>query len=196
MHTRKIFAGEDDTEDPYAHIDYFTDICETFKLNAFTHDDMKLKLFSQTLSKKALTWYKALSTESKSTWKNLSSAFLSHFYPRSKTDGARRVITYFKNRPGESLVRGYIRYRGLIDRCPHHGLPDWYVLYTFYGELNDTNRNEVDLASGGTFMDFTISQAWKMLDKIHHNRETWSFDIGDEGGLKIEHDCIKAFVAT
>ena len=45
-------------------------------------------------------------------------------------------------------------------------------------------------------MDFTISQAWKMLDKIRHNRETWSFDIGDEGDLKIEHDCIKTFVAT
>ena len=84
----------------------------------------------------------------------------------------------------------------MLNHCPHHGLPDWLVLYTFYGGLSDANRNEVDLSSGGAFMDFTISQAWKMLDKIRHNRETWSFDIGDEGGLKIEHDCIKAFVAT
>ena len=50
-------------------------MCETFKLNTFSHDDMKLKLFSQTLTSKALTWYKALPAESTSTWKDLSNAF-------------------------------------------------------------------------------------------------------------------------
>ena len=62
LHTRKIFTGEYKGDSPYAHVDYFSNICETFKLNAFSHDDMKLKLFSQTLTSKALTWYKALYT--------------------------------------------------------------------------------------------------------------------------------------
>jgi hypothetical protein len=47
LHARKIFAGEDDSEDPYAHLDYFNDICKTFKLKAFSYDGMKL--FIQTL---------------------------------------------------------------------------------------------------------------------------------------------------
>ena len=38
LHTKK-FAGENDTEDPYAHIDLFDDICGTFKLNALTEDE-------------------------------------------------------------------------------------------------------------------------------------------------------------
>lgn len=42
-------------------------------------------------------------------------------------------------------------------------------------------------------MKFTITEAWKLLDKIRDNRETWSFGIGDEGGLKVEHDYIKTF---
>jgi hypothetical protein len=67
LHTRKIFAGEDDSEDTYAHLDYFNDICEPFKLKAISYDDMKLKLFNQTLSSKALARYKALSIEFKHT---------------------------------------------------------------------------------------------------------------------------------
>ena len=130
------------------------------------------------------------------TWKELLKAFLSRFYPKSKSNGARRTITNFKNRPGEGLVRAYIRFRGLLDRCPHHDLPPWLVLHVFYGGLSDSNRMEVDLASGGSFMDFTITQAWNLLNKIRNNRETWSFNIGDEGGLKVEHDCIKAFAKT
>ena len=34
LHTRKIFTGEDEGDDPYAHVDYFSTMCETFKLNA------------------------------------------------------------------------------------------------------------------------------------------------------------------
>ena len=67
LHTRKIFTGEDEGDDPYAHVDYFSTMCETFKLNAFYHDDMKLKLFSQTLTSKALIWYRALPAEATST---------------------------------------------------------------------------------------------------------------------------------
>jgi predicted transcriptional regulator len=30
LHTIRIFAGEDDSEERYAHLDYFYDMCETF----------------------------------------------------------------------------------------------------------------------------------------------------------------------
>ena len=43
LHTRNIFTGEDKGDNPYAHVDYFSNICETFKLNAFSHDDMTLQ---------------------------------------------------------------------------------------------------------------------------------------------------------
>ena len=76
LHTRKIFTGEDEDDDPYAHIDYFSNTRETFKLNAFSHDDMKLKLFSQTLTSKELTWYKALPADATSPWKDLANVFL------------------------------------------------------------------------------------------------------------------------
>src|SRR5664279_1800042 len=122
----KQYQG-DDTEDPYAHIDFFEDICGTFRLNAFTDDEMKLKLFNHTLSDKSLSWFKSHPTGTFNSWDKLSVAFLTRLYPERKSYGARRMITNLKNRPGESLIKGCIRFHGLLDHCPHHELPPWLV---------------------------------------------------------------------
>jgi hypothetical protein len=44
------FAGDDIEEDPYKHLDFFTDICGTFKLNSCIDDEVMLKLFNQSLT--------------------------------------------------------------------------------------------------------------------------------------------------
>ena len=53
LRTRK-YKG-DGTEDLYSHIDLFEDICGTFRLNAFTDDEMRLKIFSQNLTDRAIS---------------------------------------------------------------------------------------------------------------------------------------------
>jgi hypothetical protein len=45
-------------------------------------------------------------------------------------------------------------------------------------------------------MDLTLSKAWELLDRICRNRESWSFDLGSKGGIKIEDDCLRAFEQT
>lgn len=81
------------------------------------------------------------------------------------------MLTNFKNRLGESFVKGYIRIIGLLDHCPHHDLPPpWFVLHTSYEGLSDAHRREVDLSSGAAFMVFTITQAWKLPHKIYNKR--------------------------
>jgi hypothetical protein len=52
------FAGDDIEEDPYKHLDFFTDICGTFKLNSCIDDEVMLKLFNQSLTGTALSWYR------------------------------------------------------------------------------------------------------------------------------------------
>ena len=106
LHTKK-FAGDDDTEEPYTHVDFFEEICGAFKLNAFIEDEMKLKLFGQTLTNKAFTWFKDCPTGAYNTWEELSTAFLNPFYPDKKSYGARHMINNFRNHPGESLIKGY-----------------------------------------------------------------------------------------
>lgn len=91
LHSRQ-YKG-DGTEDLYSHIDFFEDTCGTFRLNAFTDDEMRLKIFSQTLTDKAGLWYKSHVKDTFKIWEELSSAFLSHFYPERKSNGARRIPT-------------------------------------------------------------------------------------------------------
>ena len=195
LHKRK-FTGESDSEDPFAHLDFFQEICGTFRLKGHTDEEVKLKLFSQTLSDTAHSWYRVGSAKTLATWSKLSEAFLARFHPKVKSYEGRRVITNFKNRPGEGLVKAYIRFQGLLLKFPQHDLPPWYVLRVFYGGLNEANRTELDLASGGVFMDYSIKKAWQLLDKIRSNREAWSFDLGSDGGVEIEYDCIRAFQKT
>ena len=54
---KKRFAGDDLDEDPYAHLNHFTEICWTLKLKGYSDDELKLKLFSQSLTNTALAWY-------------------------------------------------------------------------------------------------------------------------------------------
>jgi hypothetical protein len=75
-------------------------------------------------------------------------------------------------------------------------LPTWYILHIFYGGLQEENRTTLDLAAWGAFMDCTITKAWAILDKMRRNRESWFRDLGSEGGIEIDYDCIHAFNKT
>jgi hypothetical protein len=85
LHSRQYKGGG--TEDPHSHIDFFENICGKFKNNAFTEDEVRLKIFSQILVENALSWYKSHSPRRFDSLKELSSAFLFHFYLERKSDG-------------------------------------------------------------------------------------------------------------
>ena len=54
----KTFAGDHADEDPYTHLMHFTELCWTLKLRGYSDDELKLKLFSQSLTNTALSWYR------------------------------------------------------------------------------------------------------------------------------------------
>jgi hypothetical protein len=126
-----------------------------------------------------------LSCRKINTWENLKKEFIFRFYPKVKSAEARTVITNFKNRRGKSMARAYLRYKGMLQSCPNNDLPPWYVFHIFYGGLQQDNTRELDLLSGGSFMDLTPEQALIHLDKVQRNRETWGFDLGSEGEIEI-----------
>jgi hypothetical protein len=168
LHSRQYKGGG--TEDPHSHIDFFDNICGKFKNNAFTEDEVRLKIFSQILVENALSWYKSHSPRRFDSLKELSSAFLFHFYLERKSDGARRMITNFKNRPGERLLNSYVRFHKLLDYFPHHEFPSWLVLHVFYGGLSSENIETLDQVSRGVFMKYTIDQAWELFNDMRMNK--------------------------
>ena len=42
-------------------------------------------------------------------------------------------------------------------------------------------------------MELSIIKAWELFEQIRRNRETWGFDLGGEGGIEIEYDCLNAY---
>src|SRR3954471_10439726 len=65
---KKQFTGDEEDPDPYDHIAYFKDICGTFQLPGYTSNEVRVILFSQTLTSTDLSWYRSLPSESTTTW--------------------------------------------------------------------------------------------------------------------------------
>ena len=83
------------------------------------------------------------------TWEELAQKFLAKYFPPAKTAKLRNDITTFIQFEGESLYEAWERYKDLLRRCPHHDLPTWLQVQTFYNGLGATNRSMVDAAVGG-----------------------------------------------
>ena len=65
-----------ESENPYAHIKEFEDVCNTFQEGGASIDLMRLKLFPFTLKDKAKIWLNSLRPRSIRTWTDLQAEFL------------------------------------------------------------------------------------------------------------------------
>jgi hypothetical protein len=43
-------------------------------------------------------------------------------------------------------------------------------------------------------MDYSITNAWVLIDKMRRNREYWFIDLGSEVSVEINYDCLHAFI--
>ncbi|KAL0394856.1 UNVERIFIED_CONTAM: hypothetical protein Slati_4451800 [Sesamum latifolium] len=52
----------------------------------------------------------------------------------------------------ESLYDAWERFKNMLRKCPHHELPVWRQVQTFYNGDTLANRATIDAAAGGTIM--------------------------------------------
>ncbi|RVW76536.1 hypothetical protein CK203_064346 [Vitis vinifera] len=81
-----------ESENPYAHIKEFEEVCNTFQEGGASIDLMRLKLFPFTLKDKAKIWLNSLRPRSIRTWTDLQAEFLKKFFPTHRTNGLKRQI--------------------------------------------------------------------------------------------------------
>ena len=139
-------------EDPYKHLDEFLEICSTVKIQHFSDDALRLKLFPFSLKDRAKYWLNSIDTITISTWDQLQREFLKKYFPIGKTNQIRKAITSFSQADGEMFHETLERLKDLTRKCPHHAIPKWQLVQCFYDGLSERHRQMVDASCGGIFM--------------------------------------------
>jgi hypothetical protein len=169
---REAFAG-DPENNPYQHIENFTTLCSMVRLPAWRDDERKLILFPFSLKGKAKEWLYSKPDVDFTSWQGISNAFLSYYYSQKEIYERRFDIMSFKQSNNEDLPQSYNRFFKLLCDFPSHGLPSWLLLKIFYGGLNQSSKDKLDMTSQGCFNEKTVDEAWQLLNKIKYNFSRW-----------------------
>nr|XP_027060802.1 uncharacterized protein LOC113687382 [Coffea arabica] len=155
--------GSNATEDPNSHLSTFLEICDTIKFNGVSDDAIKVKLFPFSLRDKAKVWLQSHSPNTFTTWVDLSKALLNKFFPPGKTAKFRMDTTSFCQQEAETLYEVWEHYRELQRKCPHHGLPDWLIIQTFYNGLTYPTKTHIDAVAIGALIGMLEVDTLNML---------------------------------
>ncbi|RVW12891.1 hypothetical protein CK203_106970 [Vitis vinifera] len=162
-----------ESENPYAHIKEFEDVCNTFQEGGASIDLMRLKLFPFTLKDKAKIWLNSLRPRSIRTWTDLQAEFLKKFFPTHRTNGLKRQISNFSAKENEKFYECWERYMEAINACPHHGFDTWLLVSYFYDGMSSSMKQLLETMCGGDFMSKNPEEAMDFLSYVAEVSRGW-----------------------
>ncbi|KAK9673761.1 hypothetical protein RND81_12G187500 [Saponaria officinalis] len=179
------------TENSNEHLNSFLDKADTLKLNGVTEDAIRLRLFPYSLRVSAKEWLRNCEANSFDTWEKLSNAFLQKFFPPGKTAKLLNDITGFVQREDESLYEAWERYKELQRQCPHHGLPSYLLIVTFYNAMKPDLQLSLNAAAGGRLDALSWNRAKDIIEDMAASTYHWGNDRHARGG-KVGNEAVKA----
>ncbi|KAJ9705668.1 hypothetical protein PVL29_003640 [Vitis rotundifolia] len=198
-----------ESENPYAHIKEFEEVCNTFREGGASIDLMRLKLFPFTLKDKAKIWLNSLRPRSIRNWVDLQAEFLKKFFPTHRTNGLKRQISNFSAKENEKFYECWERYMEAINACPHHGFDTWLLVSYFYDGMSSSMKQILETMCGGDFMSKNSEEAMDLLSYVSEVSRGWDepnsremgkmkTPINSKGGMYMlsEDMDMKAKVAT
>ncbi|GKA47712.1 zinc finger, CCHC-type containing protein, partial [Tanacetum coccineum] len=100
------------------------------------------------------------------TWEDLTSRFLTQFFPPGRTAKLCNDILMFKQHHGESLSEAWTRFKNLIQKVPHHGIDLWLQVQIFYDHVNPVTRRTIDQSTGSKLRDHNAEESWALLEDL------------------------------
>nr|GFA98900.1 reverse transcriptase domain-containing protein [Tanacetum cinerariifolium] len=92
--------------------------------------------------------------------------FLSKYISPSMVTKLWNEIMNFRQKPNESLLEAWERYKLSIDRCPNHNMLLVTQTDTFYNGLTLRHRDTINAAAGGTFMQKTPKKCYDLIENM------------------------------
>ncbi|RVW35107.1 hypothetical protein CK203_079816 [Vitis vinifera] len=182
-----------ESENPYAHIKEFEDVCNTFREGGASINLMRLKLFPFTLKDKAKIWLNSLRPRSIRTWTNLQAEFLKKFFPTHRTNGLKRQISNFSAKENEKFYECWERYMEVINACPHHGFDTWLLVSYFYDGMSSSMKQLLETMCGGDFMSKNPEEAMDFLSYVAEVSRGWDEPHrGEVGKMKSQPNALHA----
>ncbi|GJV47479.1 zinc finger, CCHC-type containing protein [Tanacetum coccineum] len=139
--------------DPNQHLKDFLQLVDSLDLDGENKERTRLRLFQFSLRDQASNWLERLPAGSITTWEDLSTRFLAQFFPPGRTAKLRNDILMFQQHQGESLSEAWTRFKGLLQKVPHHGIELWLQVQIFYDHVTPTTRRTIDQSADGKLRD-------------------------------------------
>ncbi|GKE36800.1 MAK10-like protein [Tanacetum coccineum] len=163
------------SEDPNQHLKDFLKLVDLLDLNGDNRERTRLCLFQLSLRDQASNWLERLPAGSITTWEDLTTRFLAHFFPPGRTTKLRNDILMFQQHQGESLSEACTRFKDLLQKVPHHGINLWLQVQIFYDHVNPVTRRTIDQSAGGKLRDKNAKESWALLEDLAlYNNESWN----------------------
>ncbi|XP_060969103.1 uncharacterized protein LOC133036595 [Cannabis sativa] len=80
----------------------------------------------------------------------------------------------FQQLEDETTSDAWERFKELLRKCPHHGIPHCIQLETFYNGLNAASRMVLDASANGAILSKSYNEAFEILERIASNNYQWS----------------------
>ena len=78
-------------------------------------------------------------------------------------------ISSFVQMESKTLHDAWKRFKKLLRKCPQHGLPVWLQVHILYIGLNQTTRQMIDAAVGGTLNAKTPEGSMELFKEMAMN---------------------------
>ncbi|KAL1534726.1 hypothetical protein AAHA92_30872 [Salvia divinorum] len=173
MAENNAFRGRP-TEDPNKHITKFIQICNTTKINGVTDEQIRLRVFPFSLEDDAKDWLDSMEPNSIRTWDAMVEKFLEKYYPPSEALKRLSAILTFEQAPQESIRGAWERFKGLLKRCPNHGLNQTHQILSFYKGCLPEAKRELNLSAGGSLLKTGEAAAMEVIERVTSNDEGWN----------------------